>query len=218
MLKEMGWPEDACPPMESLLVFLQSQTRGPAQPTVPAVTPVPTATLNTHQPLCHDMSAESCTPPPHKPTTSSPSTAGPRPSRTQKPSVPSPARETQGSASATRLPTSGHKRRARTNTHPKPGRPTHPKPGRPTRCCGNHVRAPFSPLDSPPHRCHTRLISLLDFLPCFPSSPLVTCRRHSSYLAPCATSTRYRAISHRHDSPSATLSSAYIYSPCTYCI
>ena len=69
-----------------------------------------------------------------------------------------------------------------------------------------------------PHRCHTRLILLLDFLPCFPSFPLVTCRRHSSYLAPCATSTRYCAISHRHDSPSATLSSAYIYSPCTYCI
>ena len=69
-----------------------------------------------------------------------------------------------------------------------------------------------------PHHCHTRLISLLDFLPCFPCFPLVTCRRHSSYLAPCATSTRYCAISHRHDSPSATLSSAYIYSPCTYCI
>ena len=50
------------------------------------------------------------------------------------------------------------------------------------------------------------------------SFSLVTCRRHSSYLAPCATSTRYRAISHRHDSPSATSSSAYIYSPCTYCI
>jgi len=68
-----------------------------------------------------------------------------------------------------------------------------------------------------PHR-HTRPISLLNFLPCLLSFPLVTCRRHSSYLTPCATSTRYRAISHRHDSPSATLSSAYIYSPCTYCI
>ena len=64
-----------------------------------------------------------------------------------------------------------------------------------------------------PHRCRTRLISLLDFLPCSPSFPLVTCRRHSSYLAPCATSTRYRAISHRRDSFSATLSSALYIQP-----
>jgi len=64
-----------------------------------------------------------------------------------------------------------------------------------------------------PHRCHTRLILLLDFLPCFPSFPLVTCHRYSPYFVPCATSTRYRAISHRHDSLSATLSSALYIQP-----
>jgi len=64
-----------------------------------------------------------------------------------------------------------------------------------------------------PHRCHTRLILLPDFLPCLPSFLLVTCHRHSSYLVPCATSTRHRAISHRRDSPSATLSSALYIQP-----
>ena len=45
------------------------------------------------------------------------------------------------------------------------------------------------------------------------SFSLVTCHRHSSYLAPCATSTHYRATSHRHDSSSATLSSALYIQP-----
>jgi len=56
-------------------------------------------------------------------------------------------------------------------------------------------------------------ISLPNFLPCFPSFPLVTCRRHSPYLTPCATSTCYRAISHHHDSPSATPPSALYIQP-----
>ena len=66
----------------------------------------------------------------------------------------------------------------------------------------------FAPLSSP----HL-LILLPNFLPCFPSFPLVTCRRHSPYLAPCATSTRYCTISHRHDSPSATPPSALYIQP-----
>jgi len=86
------------------------------------------------------------------------------------------------------------------------------------RCCGNHVRTPSRPSTRPPIVATLALSRFSTSCHAFRSFPLVTCRRHSSYLAPCATSTCYRTISHRHDSPSATLSSAYIYSPCTYCI
>ena len=57
-------------------------------------------------------------------------------------------------------------------------------------------------------------ILLPNFLPCLPNFSQVTCHRHFPYLTPYATSTRYRAISHRHDLPSATLPSGlYIQLP-----
>ena len=66
----------------------------------------------------------------------------------------------------------------------------------------------FAPLSLP----HSPTL-LPNFLPCFPSFSLVICRRYSPYLAPCATSTRYCAVLHRHDSPSATLPSALYIQP-----
>jgi len=78
------------------------------------------------------------------------------------------------------------------------------------------VEITFMPSSCPSIRTprrHTCLISLLNFLPCFLSFPLVTCRRHSPYLTPCATSTHYRTISHHRDSPSATLPSGLYIQP-----
>jgi len=69
------------------------------------------------------------------------------------------------------------------------------------------LHPPLTPQSAPLLLPHLP-ISLPNFSPCFPSFSLVTCHRHSSYLAPCATLTCYRATLHRHDSSSATPSSA----------
>ena len=85
-------------------------------------------------------------------------------------------------------------------------------------CCGNHACALFSSLDLSPPLLPRLPISLLGFLSCCLSFPLVTCHRHSPYLAPCSTSLAiapYRIVV-THSQPHSHLD--YIYSPCTYCI